>query len=234
MLTDDLLELQRIDTTVDQLSYRRAHLPERAESDAAEASLTEVDRRLAALEARDGELERAIAALEEEGARIGTQRARLESQLRTVSAVRQADALTHELEALAARRDGLDDEELAHLEEQSEVTGERETLGVSRPTLAAAAESAGAALGAAEGLVDAELADLAAARAALVEGVDAALLERYTRMRARFGGVAVARLDGARCTGCHLDLSTAELAEVRETPPGEFADCPQCGRLLVP
>jgi predicted nucleic acid-binding Zn-ribbon protein len=46
--------------------------------------------------------------------------------------------------------------------------------------------------------------------------------------------VAVARLDGPRCTGCNLDLSTAEVDDVRSVGAGEFADCPNCGRLLVP
>ena len=64
--------------------------------------------------------------------------------------------------------------------------------------------------------------------------LDAGLLSRYERLRERFGGVAVARLEGTRCGGCHLDLSTAEVAEVRAAGPGQFADCPQCGRLLAP
>ena len=69
----------------------------------------------------------------------------------------------------------------------------------------------------------------------LVGRLDGAALERYERLRARLGGVAVARLDGSRCSGCHLDLST-QRARRRSSAsaPGEFADCPQCGRLLVP
>ncbi len=64
--------------------------------------------------------------------------------------------------------------------------------------------------------------------------LDAGLVDRYERLRARHGGVAVARLEGARCGGCHLDLSTAEVEAVRAVEPGTFADCPNCGRLLVP
>jgi len=70
--------------------------------------------------------------------------------------------------------------------------------------------------------------------AALVPRIDSAAIARYDRLRARLGGVAVARLDGSRCGGCHLDLSTSELEEVRAVGPGVLADCPQCGRMLVP
>jgi predicted nucleic acid-binding Zn-ribbon protein len=46
--------------------------------------------------------------------------------------------------------------------------------------------------------------------------------------------VAAAALNGSRCEGCHLDLSAAELDEVRAVArAGDVADCPQCGRLLV-
>ena len=64
--------------------------------------------------------------------------------------------------------------------------------------------------------------------------LDDAAIARYDRLRARLGGVAVARLEGSRCGGCHLDLSAGELDQVRATGAGELADCPQCGRMLVP
>ena len=87
---------------------------------------------------------------------------------------------------------------------------------------------------AAEAAIDGELAGIGAAREAVVARLDAAHLERYERLRARLGGVAVARLDGSRCSGCHLDLSTAELSRSERRAPVELADCPQCGRMLVP
>ncbi len=234
MLTDDLLELQRIDTTVDQLTYRRAHLPEREEATATADALRDADRRRAAAVQRNDELERAVTVLEQEGARSQQQRERLNAQLRTVTAQREVDALMHELEALSQQRDERDDRELAHLEEQAALQTELTALDDNRPALSDGAEQAAAALGVAEGIIEADLVGLAAARAELVTRLDPGAVERYERLRARFGGVAVARLEASRCSGCHLDLSRAELDAVRATPPGEFADCPQCGRLLVP
>ena len=79
------------------------------------------------------------------------------------------------------------------------------------------------------------MADLTVAtRADAVTRLDGGALADYERRRARLGGVAVAKLDGRRCGGCHLDLSTVELDAVKATPPGEYTDCPQCGRMLVP
>ena len=60
-----------------------------------------------------------------------------------------------------------------------------------------------------------------------------ALLRRYDQLRKQ-NVVAAAALNGSRCEGCHLDLSAAELDDVRaQARAGGLADCPQCGRLLV-
>ena len=47
------------------------------------------------------------------------------------------------------------------------------------------------------------------------------------------GGVAVARLHGARCEGCHLEIPSAELEEVRRAPADAIVSCPECLRILV-
>jgi len=234
VLTDDLLELQRLDTTADQLAHRRQHAPERTAASEAAAALAAHRRRHAAAVERSQELEMAVDALERDGEQLGAQRTRLEAQLRTVIAPREAEALMHELSTLAERRDALDDQELESLEEQSSLADEITAMDVATPAIETSARDAAAALAGLEAEIDGELAGIAAERAALVPRIDGAAIARYDRLRARLGGVAVARLDGSRCGGCHLDLSTSELEEVRAVGPGVLADCPQCGRMLVP
>ena len=46
------------------------------------------------------------------------------------------------------------------------------------------------------------------------------MLADYERLRDHFGGVAVARLEGRRCSGCHLDLSTSEFEQLVATRDG--------------
>jgi predicted nucleic acid-binding Zn-ribbon protein len=234
VLTDDLLELQRLDTTADQLGHRRRSSPERTAAQEAAAALDEHRRRRTVAASREQELELTIDALERDGEQLTAQRAKLEAQLRTVVAPREAEALMHELATIAERRDALDDQELASLEEQSQLADEIAALDAQLPAEEASARAAGAARAAVEAQIDDELAAIVVARGEIAPRIDAATMGRYDRLRARLGGVAVARLDGNRCGGCHLDLSTAEVAEVRAVGPGQFADCPQCGRMLVP
>ena len=234
MLIDDLFELQRIDSTTDQLAYRRANLAERAAAEQASAELARTTRQIADLIARQRQLNDAIEAAEETGGELTRSRARLQGQLRTVIAPREAEALMHELDALAARRDELDDAELANLEEQSQVVDDLAAAHSSEADLQATVERSTADLASAEAGVDAEIAALTVQRSEVVTRLDPGTLSDYEQRRARFGGVAAVRLDGKRCGGCHLDLSTAELEKVKATPAGEYTDCPQCGRMLTP
>ena len=59
------------------------------------------------------------------------------------------------------------------------------------------------------------------------------VLTRYDRLRRTFDGVAIARLEGGRCLGCHLALSTSELDRIRHAPADAVVECEHCGRLLV-
>ena len=102
MLSDDLLELQRFDSTIDQLTFRRANLPERTAAQEASGALARTARHIAELIARQGALTESIEKAELLGSELTTQRERLQAQLRTVTSPREADALTHELDMLAA------------------------------------------------------------------------------------------------------------------------------------
>jgi predicted nucleic acid-binding Zn-ribbon protein len=85
----------------------------------------------------------------------------------------------------------------------------------------------------AEAGLDGELARRAREREQTAGSVPVDLQSVYDRLRARLGGVAVARLVGNHCDGCHLTLPAVELDRVRHLPEGELVTCEQCGRILV-
>jgi predicted nucleic acid-binding Zn-ribbon protein len=232
-MTERLLDLQTIDTTTDQLRYRRAHLPEADAAASARAELATWERAVADLRARIDALEAEVEREEHAAKEIDTKRARLQQQLRTVIAPREAEALQHEIATLTAQRGELDDRELEALEAQTGADDELQALLADEPRLRAALATAAEQLAAAQALVDDELAALDASRTSLRAELDAAVLDRYDRLRTHLGGIAVAKLVGSRCDGCHLDMSAAELDTVRHAPPDELPECPNCSRLLV-
>lgn len=232
---DHLLDLQANDTHADQLRHRHETLPERAR-------LVELDRRRSSVEAsvieprtqRD-DLAREQKRIEDEVALVEEKVAHVDQQLYGggVTSPKEAQALQADLESLKRRQSQLEDQVLELMEQiepldVSLADSEAELAG-----LAAERAEVAAALAAGEAEVAAELASVAAARDDLVAQVPEALITEYEHLRPSFGGVAVAKLVGATCQGCHLTLAAAEVDEIRRRPPEAIVHCPDCGRLLV-
>ena len=233
MNAEALLELQLADTAIDQLRYRIGHLPEvQAYVDAATA-LALWTKRATALGQQIVDLEGVIASTEKQSAVLSEKRDRLEKQLKTVISPREAEALMHEIETLTAQRTVLDDAELTAMERVAEDEAELEAHTEGHDDLRAQADAALAVADAARGAAEAEFADRVTTRDDLRAGLDEALLSRYDEMRAQFGGVGVAKLNGLRCEGCHLDMSRGEVDALKRNESNEIPECPNCGRLLV-
>ncbi len=228
-----LLELQAVDTQSDQLTYRREHTPARADLAAAQTRASAWSRARVALQTRIDELGAAIEQAEASGAALLTHRQRLDQQLKTVIAPREAEALLHEIATIEAQRDELDVAELEALEEQAELDDRLTDHLAAEASIAEAVAAADAALTAEVAEIDAELADLRARREPLVADVPVDLRSTYDRKRAALG-VAVAALVGRQCQGCHLELSAAEIDTVKDDAAATgVTDCPECGRLLI-
>ena len=230
---DALYALQQIDSTLDQLVHRRTRLPELATRAAAAEVVQALTDAAAAADQRAAAAAAAIEASEHAAAALTAKRTRLEAQLKTVIAPREAEALMHEIATINAQRGELDDAELQALDEQAE--GEQQSADVAGrlPEAEAALAEADRVLAEATAALDAERAEQVAARERLVAGIAPDDIHAYDRARRQFAGVAIAHLDGMRCTGCHLDISRAEVDAIRSLPPEELGECPQCGRFLV-
>lgn len=233
MDAEQMVKLQRIDTALDQLAHRVKHLPERVARDAARARRTAWEKRAASLAEQAATYEAQIASAEAAGAALTEQRTRLEKQLRTVIAPREAEALMHEIDNINVRRSELDDGELEALAALGDLEAERMEHAAVEPEVDAAAADAEAVFAAADAAAAAEASQLREQRAALAAAIDAADLHTYEALRKQFDGIAIAQLAGHTCGGCHLDLTAAEMDTVRAVPAGDIPECPHCGRLLA-
>ena len=141
----------------------------------------------------------------------------------------------HEIDTIKARHSELDDAELDHLETQERLDGEAAELDAQRvgsavrrwspptprwPTTCPTSTPRSTP----------SPRSATTQRAAIARRTWSA---RYESTRAAFGGVAIARLNGRQCEGCHLDISAAEIDTLKATPPDQLPECPQCGRLLL-
>ena len=233
---EQLLEVQALDTTADQLRHRRGHLPEQAELDAVQSALAGLEAKAGELQAQRDELARNEKRLEDEIALVREKSAQTDKTLYsgTVNVPRELSALQEEIEALARRQRQLEDQELELMEQAEPLDAELATLSAQRGVLDEQATSLLGRIAEQEVVIDAELADVLSKRDVAVSGIPADLLHEYQQLRGGLGGIGVARLNGNRCEGCHLTLSAVDVDRIRHDPSDEVAHCTECNRILVP
>ena len=234
-LWDDLLVVQEHDTHADQITHRKQSLPERGELEKVMAQVGTVESGSAEVEERRHELGRAQQRLEDEISSLGTKATAHDTQLYsgTIANPRELQSLQDEIAALKRRIGQLEDQELELMEQIEPLDADLVRLAADRSELDDQAQALRASIAEAEVELDDELAAVQSERDAAAAGVDAELLAEYERLRGRAGGIAIARLVGGSCGGCHLSLPAVEVDRIKKLPPDEPAFCEECGRLLA-
>jgi uncharacterized protein len=230
-----LLVVQEHDTHADQLIHRSQTLPVRAELAKAEADLGDLERKLAAVDDRLEKLRRSQERLEDEIASLRDKMAETDKRLYSgeITNPRELQALQEEVASIQRHIERLEDDELDVMEATEPVDAERAQLAAEHDRCSSEAERLTAELSEAEAAIEAELASVSADRAAAAAEVPEDLWDEYDRLRARLGGIAIARLSGSTCQGCHLALPAVEIDRIRRLPLDEPVHCEECGRLLV-
>lgn len=231
---EQLLAVQAIDTTIQQLDHRLAQLPERT-------ALEEVETKLVALRAQVTEAEDAKAALVKAQKKIEVEIADIETKIEHDNEQLYAggsdpsvlQSLQHEIDTRKQRISSLEDDELELMEQVEPIDERLESLAREQEALDQEAAQATTALANKESEIDTERSAAVQEREALAADVDPDALARYETVRNRLGGMAVARLEGGVCGSCHMKLSAVEHDRIQHLPPDAEVQCEDCGRFLV-
>ena len=180
-----------------------------------------------ALDSVELELGRAETDLELVEQRIAKDNQRLSQ----TSSAKDAQGITHELEALAKRKSDLEDLELAIMER-------RDDLKTAFDAVAGQKEQLDQSLTGQESQLETELMKLRSgldlqtqARAKQAALLPSELVELYEKKASR--SVAVGRLMNRECGACRITIGATALAEITALPADEFATCPECQAFLV-
>jgi predicted nucleic acid-binding Zn-ribbon protein len=232
---DALLSVQEHDTTADQLVHRRAHLESRGELDQVMKDLGTLEVTAAEVEARRHELARGQQRLEDEIAALTDKAAQHDKTLYsgTIGNPRELQALQDEIAALKRRISQLEDQEIELMEQIEPLDAELATSVGQRAGLDERGTSLRAQIAEEEVAIEAELERVRAERATIAAAIEPDLLAEYDTLRPHSGGIAIARLVGGSCGGCHLGLSAVEVDRIKKLPPEAPAHCEECGRLLA-
>jgi uncharacterized protein len=232
---DQLLVLQEHDTVLDQLHHRRDTLAQRTQLVDLAGHLDQVSGTQQRVTEARAEVARTQKRLEDEVATVEEKAASIHGQLYggTVTSPRELQALQDDETALKRHQSTVEDKVIEQMELAVPLDDQIEELATRRSGLEADLARVTDELAAAEVELDAEIATVAAERGELAVQIDPDLLVQYEKLRHELGGVAVARLVGTNCGGCHLTLSAVELDRIRHQPDGAVVLCEECGRLLV-
>ncbi len=229
-----LLDVQAVDTVSTQLDHRRSQLPARAELVAIEDQLAALRAEVAAVESEKHVLDKEQTRIEDEIASIEDKIASADRQLYGGSSdVKELQVLQEEIGALRRRISGLEDQELALMEQVEPIDERLAGLAAQREELDRQAIALTASLAEAEAEIDRERDEVRARRDELVAGIEPAAVQEYEKVRGQLGGVAVARLEHGSCGACHMKLSAVEHDRILHLSPEEPVRCEDCGRFLV-
>ena len=230
-----LLDVQGLDSRLDQLEHRRRRLPEHEQIARASSRLTELGALLIAAQTElddiDRELRKAEADVEAVRARAVRDQERMDRG--QVGSPRELESLQHEIQTLRRRQGDLEDVELEIMERRESGSARLTELTAERDVVAAELATAEASRNAQLADLDADSTQLAAQRAELADQIPADLLALYERIRAQQGGVGAAPIRQRRCEGCRLEIGATDLQRFRTAPPDAVLRCEECRRILI-
>lgn len=227
--------MQTVDSTLQQLAHRKKNLPQHAELAEITERKTELDNRRIELDTNVSDLTRDQKKADADVEQVKSRRLRDHQRLDAgqVSSPRELEQLQSEIVALDRRISDLEDAELEIMEQLETLQSELRSVTAEADDIAAKAETVTAARNEAIGELDQSAAEATGERERLVADVPEQLLAVYERMRAQLSGVGAAMLRRRRCEGCRLELTEADLSEIRSAPEDEVLRCPECNRILV-
>lgn len=229
-----LLDVQAVDTRLDQIAHRERTLPEHAVIAELGQRARVLGDQLVAAQTLASDTRRQLTKAEGDVEQVRQRAARDQARLNSgQGGHKELESLQHEIATLARRQSDLEDAELEIMERLEEVTTEVDRLTGELAGLQDQIDQAAADRDAALATLTDEREKLGRDRVGMVAGLDAALLALYEKVRASSGGSGAAVLRARRCEGCRLELNPQELQRIRAAEPDEVIRCEECRRILV-
>ena len=230
-----LLELQALDSSLEQLVHKRRTLPELAQMERLDKLVDALRDGIVRFETEVSDLAREQARFEREIEQVRSRRERDEGRMASgaITVAKQLQDLEHEVATLRRRQSELEDGELEVMERAETAQTSLDQLTAQRAEHLEARTAAETSRDAAVVEIDAELERTTAERASVAASLPADLLALYERIRTSEGGVGAGEISRGRCGGCRLDLMNNEKSAIRTAAPDEVLQHEECGRIMV-
>lgn len=230
-----LLEVQKLDSRLDQLRHRLATLPETRELAALVADRSQVDDQSRDAKIRVDDLTREQRKADADVEQVKTRRSRDQDRMHQglITNPKDLARMQSELVSLSRRISDLEDVELEVMEQLESAQAEYDRLVARLTELDTRADELTRSRDDKAGAIRAEVTEAAHQRTAVASGVADDLLTLYDRLREQKGGVGAAPLRARRCGGCSLEVNPSDLGRIAKASMDEVVRCEECNRILV-
>ncbi|MBR7836458.1 hypothetical protein KDL01_24485 [Actinospica durhamensis] len=229
-----LLDLQALDSKLDQLAHRRRTLPKLAELQTLDIRLGQLRDVHAVSAAADSDLVReqtkAEADVDQVRARAERDRNLLESGR---GSAKDLENLQHELESLAKRQAALEDVVLEVMEKVESSAKRTAKLAADRSGVESERGRVAHELAGEQSGLDKDSVFTQGQRDLTAAKIPADLLALYEKLRAQYNGVAAAPIVRRRCQACQIELDISEANAAKAAAPDVILRHDSCRRILV-
>ena len=227
-IMDGLINLQKIDSRLQELEEKRGDLPEivkkkRLQVAKEETQLNELNDELQEILSN---LRKAEANLQDASEKLN----KYEQQLFEVRNNREYDAMTSEIENKKLEIERVENEKLGLLERQEIIEEQLEDLETKVDELSAEFAEKRKELDEKLKLTAKEETELNKKRNKVIKGIRPPLFKKYERIRAAKSGLSVVPLRRSACGGCSTILPPQKLVEIKQQE--DLYLCESCGRIL--
>jgi predicted nucleic acid-binding Zn-ribbon protein len=230
-----LLDVQDLDTRLQQLAHKKKSLPEHAEIDSLTKDLTQLRDLHVAATTEESDCAREQTKAEQDVDQVRQRAARDQQRLDSgaVTSPKDLENLQKEIASLAKRQGDLEDVVLEVMERRESAQERVSELGERLASVQAKIDDATSRRDEASAALDAESGTVTKEREVVAGSIPADLLKLYDKLREKEGGVGAAKLFQRRCEGCRLELNITELNDVRAAAADAVVRCENCRRILV-
>ena len=229
-----LLDLQALDTRLDQIAHRRSTLPELGELRALDAELSAVNDDLVRAKTALNDVQREITKADTDVQLVRERSIRNQARMDAgQGTAKDMQALQHEVESLARRQAALEDIELEVMERAEALAADVSRLQSASAEMTVRADGLKAVRDKNLAELDDEVEQIGRSRADVVAGVGDDLLALYEKIRASSDGIGAAVLRKRRCEGCNLELNQGEINRFTVAGEDEVLRCEECRRILI-
>ena len=230
-----LLDIQKLDTSIDQIVHKLANLPEREVATKLRAQYENLKYRevAAVTEVADKELEVRKAENDVDLVRVRLEKDSDLLQSGSITDSKQLTELQHELDSLKRRQQLLEDEEIEILEQLEDSQKNLVNVRAELEKVTSDLQKADEIVTVVVANLEVEKEQIETERLVESKSVPDELLKIYEKVRKDNGGIGASSLAMGRCEGCRIQFSQADMNKYRVAADDELLRCEDCRAILI-